>query len=959
MLQFAVLWLAVFFCALPATAGAAGQGGSPFIVDSWSSEEGLPDNEVISVIQTRDGYLWLGTLHGLVRFDGIHFTIFDENNTPGLPSSRIVYLFEDNESNLWVGTETAGLCMIKNGIVKKFGAESANCGKVIYASEDSQSNIVFCATAGIIYFHDGKMDFHPGETGWPLSGFAAKMLVPSKSGDIWQIANGTVQKWRNGQLENDFGASPWGNTNVTSACEDDDGNLIVGTLGAGVFWSDADGKFQHISTEQKLSSPIILSICLDREGNLWAGTDGGGLDRIKRKIFSAPDGLRPLVAQSVAEDESGAVWTAYAGGVSCTQSNVTTDFGPDQGLSDPNAWTVLADHRQQVWVGTRFGGLFQFQTNQFVHAPGAEKLGPQIFALFEDRAGQLWAGTQNGLANFDGQKWKLFTARDGLSENNVRAIAQDAGGNFWIGTENGGLNLFKDGKFSTIQKSADGMPGNDITCICAGKNGGLWVGTYDHGLALFQNEKWTRFSTTNGLASDSISYIIEDDGGDLWVGSNLGLMRIQKKSLDDFADGKINAISCRTYGKTDGLPTRECSAGSQPAALLAHGGRLFFPTTEGVVSVNPSELKPNSRPPQIFIESVRIDGIEQKTNRLDSAWQQSIVISPGAEQLEIDYTALNFSAPDAVRFKCRLEGHEARPVDVGGERVARYPKLPPGIYRFHVSAENEDAVWNETGSALAITVQPWFWQTKGFLAATIILILAIVVATVRYISTQKLRRELQLHKQQEALEKERARIARDLHDQLGANLTQVALLGEMAGADKNSPDEIESHAKQISETARETTHSLDEIVWAINPSNDTLEGLANYACKYAQEYLALAGLRYRADLPVQLPPTPIPPEVRHNVFLAFKEAVHNVVKHAQAGEVWIRLRLRPQDFILEIEDNGRGIGSQSAPQNRNGLRNMKKRMEDIRGEFSVSGGANGGTIVRLAVPIALTTDKHG
>ncbi|HSY74650.1 MAG TPA: ATP-binding protein, partial [Dongiaceae bacterium] len=469
--------------------------------------------------------------------------------------------------------------------------------------------------------------------------------------------------------------------------------------------------------------------------------------------------------------------------------------------------------------------------------------------------------------------------------------------------------------------------------------------------ARFQNGKWIHFSTANGLASDSISYIIEDDGGDLWVGSNMGLMRIKKKSRDDFADGKINSISCRTYGKTDGLPTRECSGGSQPAALRAADGKLFFPTTEGVVSVNPVELKPNLQPPQVLIESVRVDGVEQKTNLLDSTWSQSVVIPPGYEQLEIDYSALNFSAPELVRFKCWLEGREAAPTDVGGERVARYPKLPPGKYHFHVFAANEDGIWNETGSTLEITVQPWFWQTKIFRIAIIIFALAIVIAIVRFISTQKLRRELQLHKQQEALERERARIARDLHDQLGANLTQVALLGEMAEADKNSPDEIESHAKQISETARETTHSLDESVWAINPSNDTLEGLANYACKYAQEYLALAGLRYRADLPTQLPPTPIPPEVRHNVFLAFKEAVNNVVKHAQASEVWIRLRLSSENFILEIEDNGRGIGNQAAPQNRNGLRNMKKRMDDIRGEFSISGGKNGGTIVRLKIPL--------
>jgi ligand-binding sensor domain-containing protein/signal transduction histidine kinase len=927
MFSFAMLLPCVLFCALPAFVRAQDQSASPFIVDSWSGEEGLPDNEVVSVIQTRDGYLWLGTLHGLVRFDGIHFSIFNVNNTPGLPGSRIVFLFEDSRTNLWVGTETAGLCVIKNGVVKSFAAETAGSGrKVTNAEEDSSGDIWLQTAEGLLGYHAGNMSFYPG---------------------IWRRFIEPFQKW---QIERkNFGPFPWGNTVVTAACEDEKGNLIVGTLGAGIFWHDADGKFQQVSTNQGLSSTYVLSMCLDREGNLWVGTDGGGLNRIKRKIFNAPDGFPPRNVQSLSQDDHGGWWIASGAlGASYWNTNTMQDFhvGP---LHD--AWEVLVDRRQQIWAGTRDEGLYQFQTNQFVPAPGAEVLGAQIFALFEDRAGQLWAGTQNGLANFDGQKWKLFTTRDGLSENTVRSIAQDAAGNFWVGTESGGLDFFKDGKITSIQKTEGGLPGNDITCLCAEKNGGLWVGTSDHGLALLKNGKWIHFSTTNGLASDSISYVIEDDDGDLWIGSNMGLMRIQKKSLEDFEDGKTDSISCRTYGKTDGLPTRECSGGSQPAALRAVDGKLFFPTTEGVVSVNPKELKPNLQPPTVLIELVLVDGVEQKTNLLESAWSQSIVVPPGYEQLEIDYTALDFSAPELVRFKCWLEGFEARPKDVGGDRVARYPKLPPGNYRFHVTAENEDGVWNKTGSVLEITVRPYFWQTNLFRATAIIFLLGIVAAIVRYISTQKLRREVQLFKQQEALEKERSRIARDLHDQLGANLTQVALLGEMAEADKNSPGEIESHARQISETARETTHSLDEIVWAINPSNDTLEGLANYACKYAQEYLALANLRYRVDLPTQLPAISIAPPVRHNVFLAFKEAVHNVVKHAQASEVWIRLRLSPGNFILEIEDNGRGISNEDSNKNRNGLRNMKKRMEDIRGEFSISPRENGGTLVRLIVPL--------
>lgn len=990
-LRFAWLLPCVFSAIVPAIGGAAGQSDSPFMVDAWGNDRGLPQSSVISVIQTRDGYLWLGTLNGLVRFDGNHFTVFDQNNTAGLNSDRIVYLFEDSHTNLWVGTDTAGVALVKDGKIKNFQiGRSGHEGRLVSACEDSTGAVwLYTADAHLARYQNGKMDvmdlnfpnvgicrmivaeksgplwigedwglfsFHPGNFHPPsfvidqmIRGGKLDLILAGQHGGMWRLIDGHVQKWDSSQLEKDFGAYPW-TTNVTSACEDKDGHLIVGTLGQGVFWYDADGKYQHISKAEGLSSDFVLSLCMDREGNLWVGTDGDGLNRIKRKFFNPPAGLRPLDAKSTAEDERGGLWAAFnASGASYWSSNSAQDFAVGRSQT---AWSILVDRRQQVWLGTWDEGLFQFQTNHFTLAPGAEILGRRIFALFEDRSGQLWDGTQNGLARWDGQNWKIYTTHDGLSENIVRAIAEDAAGNFWIGLESGGLNFFKDGKFVSYRAKENGLPGNDISALYADPDGVLWVGTSGHGLARFQNGKWTRYSTANGLASDSISYIIEDGGGDLWIGSNMGLMRIQKKSLDDFANGKINSIACRTYGKTDGLPTLECSSGSQPAAIRAHDGKLWFPTTKGLVSVNPAELKLNLQPPLVKIESVLVDGAK-KTNQLDLAWPESIVIPPGHNQLEIDYTALNFSAPDALRFKYRLEGREtAWTADAGGARVANYSELPPGNYRFHVIAANEDGVPSETGGIVKITVQPQFWQTRWFLFAVIAGFLGIVIAIVRYFSTQKLQRELQSLKQQEALEKERARIARDLHDQLGANLTQVTLLGEMAEADKNSPAEIESHAQQISQTARETTRSLDEIVWAVNPSNDTLDGLVNYACKYAQEYLALAGLRYRADVPSQLPAIQIPPEVRHNVFLAFKEAVNNVVKHAQASETWIRLRLQPENFILEIEDNGRGIANQAAPQNRNGLRNMKKRMEDIHGEFSIGSGANGGTIVRLKIPLA-------
>jgi ligand-binding sensor domain-containing protein/signal transduction histidine kinase len=996
LLQNAGFLLCVSASFISGTAGAASLSNSPVIVDAWGTEQGLPGSAVICVTQTRDGYLWLGTLNGLVRFDGIHFTVFDENNTPGLSNDRIVCLFEDSHTNLWIGTDSGVVAREKDGGIKNFPiGRNSHDGRLVSACEDASGTVwLYTADAHLARYQNGKMDvldfnfktpavcrmiaaeksgpLWVGED-WGLFSFRPSNFKPpafaieqwnpvqrfnyilaSQSGGTWRLMDGHVQKWGSTRLEKDFGPYPWGNAIIKDACEDKNGDLIVGTRGAGVFWYESDGKYRQISTAQGLSSPYVLSLCMDREGNLWVGTDGDGLDRIKLKTFNTPDGLHPWDAQSLASDGRGGLWAAFNahGATYWPTHEAARDFGVGRGS---NAWTVLVDRQQHVWLGTRDEGLFRFETNQFRFVPGAEILGPQISALFEDHEGQLWVGTPVGLGHWNGQTWRTFTQRDGLAGNAVSAIAEDRAGNLWVGTGDGGLSCFKDGKFVSYRASKDGLPGDDISCLYVDTGGALWVGTSGHGLARLRDGKWTRYSKRNGLVSNSVSYIIGDAAGDLWIGSNLGLMRIPETILHDSTNAAVNFSSCRIYGEADGLPTRECSSGSQPAACRMGDGQLWFPTTKGLAEVNPAELNPNLQPPLVKIESVLVDGLEQKTNRFDPTWPQAIVIPPGHNQLNISYTALNYSAPKEVQFKYRLEGRDNGWTDARDTRVAFYNELPPGNYQFRVEACNEDGVWNKTGSVLAVTVQPQFWQTGWFRAAVILVFLGLVAAVVRYLSTQKLQRQLQALQQREALEKERSRIARDLHDQLGANLTQVALLGEMAEADKDSPDEVASHAQQISQTARETTHSLDEIVWAVNPSNDTLDGLITYACKYAQEYLVLAGLHYRAEVPAQLPAVVIPPEVRHNVFLAFKEAVNNVVKHAQATEARIRLRMNSDNFTLEVEDDGRGLGQQNTPaaRARNGLRNMRKRMEDIRGGFAIAGGRQGGTVVRLTVPMKL------
>ena len=496
-LQSAGAWLCCLALILPAMASPADSSESPFVVDAWGTEQGLPGSAVISMIQAHDGYLWLGTQHGLVRFDGVHFTVFDEENTPGLDNDQIGYLFEDSHTNLWIGTGTAGFVMVNNGKFRNFGTTN-NIGKIIYAVENS-SGVWFQAAKGLFHYHDGKMDFHPGVVSPELFLLGDWVVIPSKSGGFWQLQNGTVEKKENNHSTKNFGAFPWGNLRINAACEDQNGNLIVGTLGAGVFWYEPDGKYRQISTNEGLSSPFVLCLCMDHDGNLWVGTDGGGLDRIRKKIFDSPPGLDSRNVQSLAPDTNGGLWVAFGAlGAAYYSTNGVREF--HVGLLQ-DAWTVLVDQQGTVWAGTRDQGLFRFETNHFQFVTGAEVLGPQISVLFEDHTGQLWVGTPNGLARREGHDWKLYTTRDGLPGNAVSAIAEDAAGNLWIGTQDSGLACFKDDKFASYQASNDGLPGNDISCLYVDKNGDLWVGTStgENGRATPRAMVWSATASVTSL----------------------------------------------------------------------------------------------------------------------------------------------------------------------------------------------------------------------------------------------------------------------------------------------------------------------------------------------------------------------------------------------------------------------------------------------------------------------------
>jgi len=979
--------------------GALSRGAEPkaaprYIVDilgdsASQPQKKLPSRVVIAVIQTRDGYLWLGTLNGLVRFDGDKFTTFSESNTPGLGNNLVVYLFEDSRGWLWVGTGDGGVSLIRAGRVDSLPIQRGNGGaRLMSACEDDSGAVwLYLADGQLWRYADGQMERsligggYPSlcrsviaesngpvwaGTDWEQIGvggptnvttprvMAGKLdfLLASRGGGYWRLADNRIEKWLTNKMERSYGFYPWANAanvRVTSACEDLEGNLVVGVLNDGVYWFDGQANAEHLFPENGLSHAGVLSVCVDREGSLWVGTDGGGLNRVKPRVGALISGSRSV--QSACEDGQGGIWVGFAdSGVMHTKDGVERTYGWEDGLS-PNTLSVFADKSGQLWVGTRApAGLSRFQDGRFTVVPETDGL--EVYAIFQSRLGALWLGTPVGLIRRDGQSWRMFSERDGLSEGAVKAIAEDSAGNLCVGTAGGGLNWLEDGKITAIRKGPEALPGDNVTSLLIDRDGVLWVGT-GSGLARFKNGRWSQFTTANGLTSDSITYLVEDTQGFLWAGSNLGLMRLQKNSLDDVAEGRSKLIACRSYDETDGLPSAECTSGSQPAAIRTKSGQLWFPTIRGLVGIDPTELKRNTNPPPVIIESVLVDGCRQLTNGIRAPLPDEIVVPAEAERLEFHFTSLNLAAPERALFRYQLEGHESSLSEPGASREARFSNLPPGEFRFHVMAANEDGLWNEAGCAIRVIVLPPFWRTWWFISSSTLALLGVVVGTVYWFSTQKFKRQLALMRQKEALERERSRIARDLHDQLGANLTRVSLLGELVESDKDEPVEVEAHARQISKTAAETANALDEIVWAANPSNDTMEGLVNYLCKYAHEFLTTAGMSCRLDVPAQVPPTPIAPDARHSIFLVAKEALNNVAKHAGASNVRFQIKVDPGRFMVEIEDDGRGPGGAATAANRgrNGLRNMRRRMEDVGGTFSIKPASKHGTVVRLTAPL--------
>ena len=730
--------------------------------DTWEVEDGLAQDSVQAITQSSEGYLWLATEKGLVRFDGAAFKVFTRKNTPRLPDNYIQTLFADNDGTLWIGTRTGGLARWTHGALYVFPARE----RIRCISRDRDGVLVVGTSAGLKKLKGGRLVNY----GLGLSRQPVTALLEDRKGTLWvgtedaglaRIVQGSETSFSKVQglssnkilsLFEDRLGSIWVGTDgggldqfrgstvtaftsrnglsgnsIPAIAEGRDGRLWVGTDGGGLDRMDG-GRFSAYTTRQGLSNDVIQCLYKDREGSLWIGTDGGGLNRLQHRKFltyTTNDGLSQNLVTSVYQTRDGSVWMGTdGGGLNRLKDGRFTLYTTRQGLSSNLVRAMLQDHAGNLWVGTDGAGLNLFRNGKFT--PFTQKNGPSngvILSLAEDGNGTLWIGTVRGLNWYSKGKFASFKSPSSLAKDVIMSLHEARDGSLWIGSVNHGLMRLKDGKLHAYS-TKDGLPQEFVYAFYEDPQGTLWLGTNGGGLCRYRDGKFTTFTSDQGLFDDTIFQILEDDHANLWMSSNHGVFRVSKAGLEDLAQGRIRRVSSRSFGKFDGMKTAECTDGNQPSGWKTSDGKLWFPTIKGVAVVDPDHLALNSFPPPVVVERALFDNKPVQPQVASS-------LPPGSGDLEFHYAALTFLAPEKVTFKYRLEGFDKNWVDAGARRVAYYTNLPAGKYRFRVIACNNDGVWNTAGAVMNLTLQPHFYHTVPFGAVCVLLLVLMASAAYR------------------------------------------------------------------------------------------------------------------------------------------------------------------------------------------------------------------------------------
>jgi len=960
---------------------------SNWYMRAWQTDDGLPNNYVTGIVQGRDGYLWVATKVGLVRFDGIHFTPFQftQDNSgvrslsaetsgrtwiipyrgpvlamdqafnltpmtvPGPPRERALAVVEDRDGGLWIASQEA-VWRIKDGQIKQFTADDG-------LPVNGGFNALIRDNNGTIWYGRGGIAacFTKGHFN-TVGRYGRVRFTPDGTNGVWILGNEHLYHCTaDGKPEDVASFLPENaHADASALLMDSSGAVWIGTANYGLFRRDETG-IQKIET----SHPNISCLCEDREGNIWVGTDGGGLDRVSRRgvrLETLEDSSStPSPILSICQDSHGLLWGATQNG------NLVRRIGERwvpmwTNNAMANIVTCVApDRKGGIWIGTRTSRLYHLFNRELVTWDSSKGFdGRSMVGLYTTSLGDLWVAEYRSNVPFqclhDGIWLPLqipsnFTGR-------VTAMIEDANGDVWIGSSAGSL-LHAHAATLTLEQS---YANQAIVSLYATADGAVWIGFDGGGLGRLKDGNFARIRNDQGLFDKHISQIVGDYDGWFWFGSGRGIFKVRREKLEEIFDHKSAFIQSVHYGPNEGLASVEGNSANAdpyviPAAIRSLDGRLWIPVRNGLASISPRSLKEKSESTPALLTDIIIDGNSFATyggmtnpSVVNLRMLKAPITLPSRHhRLEFRYTALNFSAPENIHLQYRLKGSDPDWIDADEERNAVYSRLAAGDYRFDLRVRNGDSEWTPSDTAVAFTIVPFFWQTWWFRLFVILLFTALIAAIVRYVSFRRLRLKLQALEREAALNRERARIARDLHDDLGGHLTQVKQLLELTSRHRESAERVHEFVQRGLVVTRRGVKSLDETVWAVNPRNDTLPNLINYIGQRSVEFLSTAGLQYHIDLPDHPPDKLISAEVRHNLFYVVKEALNNVVTHANAKEVWLIITADEKALNIVVQDDGQGFGQLEDSATADGLRNMQLRMEVIKGDFVIESGPGAGT----------------
>jgi signal transduction histidine kinase/ligand-binding sensor domain-containing protein len=973
-------------------------GASPWAVRVWASD-GLTDRTIVGAALASDGFLWVATSRRLARFDGVHFEEFqlgelapvgevrirafaasrhgglwvaiDQGQiiylgpdgtrvfTDNIPTAMAEMLIEDDAGNAWISFQRGAVCRITPaGQITTFGREAGLVEAKCFLSLGADGRIWFMQNGLIGVFRHERFE-KLNVRGTSASG----RLVAAKSGGAWVASTNGLFRYKEGEpLQRVGGASPAPFAGYPSVLlEDRAGALWIGTVLDGLYRYTEGGKLERIPT----SYPEITSLSEDREGNIWVGTVSGGLNRVTPRAISIEGdatGLPHEAVQSICEDAAGVFWAATQNGALVTRTlNGPWQTGPAHWPT--GATCVTPDPRGGVWVGTRKRTLHR------VHDGNVETWGPDdgltshtVGVVVPARDGTVWFGCEGPPAVLFLRDGKLHTLALPPGVTRVLAMTEDTEGRIWVGLGSGGLLRVENDQLVDATPAA--RPNAAVRALHAAPDGTLWLGYKGGGIGRLRGGQFTHIRSEHGLFSDAVSHFVPEVGGWLWCGGDDGVFKVRLQALTDFAEGRSRRVQSIHYGAGQGLPTLQVTAKAWGTALRSRDGRIWIPMGPALFVADPARAKEDLAPPPVLVTHVKADGRlaarhlgllpsspshpSRPVARLPAT--EPLRLAPIRQKIDFAFTALSFTAPENAHFRYRLENFDDDWVEAGTQRLASYTHVPAGRYRFHVQTSNSEGVWHDAGASLALLVAPFYWQMGWFRLLAVTGFTAATAFIVRRISHRRLQNKILVLQQQMALEKERARIARDLHDDAGNRLTRVMLLSKLAWRERAEPEKSGRHLEQLSAAARDASDALDEIVWSVNPHNDTLPDLIAYLVRFATELCDAAGIACVLEVPPQLPNREVPTDVRHNLFLAAKEAINNAVRHAQATELRLGVNTTAEGVAIIVADNGRGLLPAPSAPGADGLRNLRQRMEEVGGRFEIVSSPGGGTRLTFFYP---------